>query len=75
MSKPFDLINEMIGKEVLITIKGNKEIRARLMAYDIHLNLSLSKVVIKSESGNETTSEKMFLRGDSIVYICLFNKE
>ena len=74
MTKPFDLINEMIGKEVVILIKGNKEIRAKLIAYDIHLNLSLAKAVIKNENGNEISTEKMFVRGDSIIYLYLFHQ-
>ncbi|MEM4295780.1 MAG: LSM domain-containing protein [Candidatus Anstonellales archaeon] len=69
MAKPFDYINEMVGKDVVIGIKGNREIKAKLVAYDIHLNLSLLKVNMKLENGQEINAEKMFLRGDSIVYI------
>lgn len=69
MAKPFDFVNEMVGKDIVIGIKGNREIKGKLVAYDIHLNLSLIKATMKLENGAEINVGKMFLRGDSIIYM------
>ena len=68
MPKPFDLLNEMVGKNVVIGIKGNKEFKGRIVAFDIHMNLSLSNAVVADENGTKEV-QKLFLRGDSIVYL------
>ena len=68
MPKPFDLLNELVGKQVVVGVKGGKEIRAKVVAFDIHMNLYLTGVKMVDESG-EKEMEKMFLRGDSVVYI------
>ncbi|RME80021.1 MAG: small nuclear ribonucleoprotein [Methanobacteriota archaeon] len=70
MAKPFDLLNEMVGKNVVVGIKGGKEFRGKVLAFDIHMNLSLTDV--KIVVGEETKEvPKLFLRGDSIVYMYL----
>ena len=68
MAKPFDLLNELVGKNAVIGLKGNKEVRGKIVAFDIHMNLYLSSAKVSLEEGSKEVP-KIFLRGDSVVYI------
>ena len=68
-NRPFDMLNEAIGKEVLILLKGDVSIRGTLKAFDVHLNLVLDSAE-KLENGEAKTKYgKLMVRGDSVVLI------
>ena len=70
MKKPFDLLNMLIGKNVIVSIKGGKIFEGRMMAFDVHMNIILSNAKCEDkEIGN------IFIRGDSVVYVHELKKE
>ncbi|MFA5952978.1 MAG: LSM domain-containing protein [Candidatus Pacearchaeota archaeon] len=69
IERPLDLLNNSKGKEVLVHLKGDKQVVGTLLAFDIHINLVLDRV--KQIENNEVTKSLglTFLRGDTIIYI------
>ncbi len=67
--RPFDLLNDSLGKEVLVELKYNLTIRGVLKAFDVHMNIVLENAeqlennVVKKKYG------KLILRGDNVVLI------
>lgn len=69
IERPLDLLNNSKGKEVLVTLKGDKQFTGTLLAFDIHINLVLENVK-QMENGEVKKSLGLtFLRGDTIIYI------
>ncbi|MCL5730192.1 MAG: hypothetical protein M1165_01330 [Candidatus Pacearchaeota archaeon] len=69
IERPLDLLNNSKGKEVLVQLKGDKQIVGTLLAFDIHINLVLDN--IKEIEGGEVKRNLGlgFLRGDTIIFI------
>jgi small nuclear ribonucleoprotein len=65
--RPFDMLNNSKGKEVVVELKNSKVFTGKLVAFDIHLNLSLT------EAGERESKDScdMIIRGDAIVSIKL----
>lgn len=69
IERPLDLLNVSKGREVLVRLKGDKELVGTLLAFDIHINLVLDNVK-EMENGSQKKSLGLtFLRGDTIIYI------
>jgi len=69
IERPLDLLNTSKGKEVLVRLKGEKELVGTLLAFDIHINLVLDNAK-EMENGSQKKSLGLtFLRGDTIIYI------
>ncbi|HOW36677.1 MAG TPA: hypothetical protein PLK34_00290 [Candidatus Pacearchaeota archaeon] len=69
IERPLDLLNNSKGKEVLIQLKGDKQIVGTLLAFDIHINLVLDNI---KEIENNVVKRNLgvgFLRGDTIIFI------
>jgi small nuclear ribonucleoprotein (snRNP)-like protein len=66
--RPFDLLNEMLNKQIVVVIKGDKTFRGKLLSYDIHMNLEMQGV---QQEGSDKQISKMLIRGDSIVLLYL----
>ena len=69
IERPLDLLNNSKGKEVLVSLKGDKQFVGTLLAFDIHINLVLDN--IKEMQNNELKRNLglTFLRGDTIIFI------
>ena len=67
--RPFDILNNSLNKDVIIKLKGNIEIRGRMEAYDIHMNLVLENTEILVNGEVERKLGTMLLRGDSVIFI------
>jgi len=69
IDRPLDLLNISKNKEVLVQLKGDKQIVGTLLAFDIHINLILDNA--KEMAGNEMKKSigLTFLRGDTIIFI------
>jgi len=66
---PIRLLEESLGKIVLVKLKGDRRIRGRLEGYDQHMNLFLEDAE-EILSNNETRSlGPIILRGDNVVII------
>ncbi len=68
-NRPFDLLSEAINKDVLIILKGGRQIRGNLKAYDIHMNLHLENASELVEGEMKTNYGKAFVRGDNVILI------
>ena len=69
MSKPFDLLNEAIGKEILVQLKGNVSIRGTLKSFDVHMNIVLDNAEQLVDGQLKTKYSKLIVRGDTVVMI------
>ncbi len=69
-NRPFDLLNESVGKDVLVRLKGNMQIRGTLKAFDVHMNIVLENAEeLTDEEKPKTKFGKIILRGDNILLI------
>ena len=68
-NRPFDMLNDALGKEILIVLKGNTLVRGTLKAFDVHLNLVLDNAEQLENGETKTKYGKLMVRGDSVVLI------
>lgn len=82
IKEPLDLVRLALTDRIYVKCKGGRELRGRLHAYDIHLNLILGEVeetLSVSEIDDDTYEEVvrqtkrtiplLFLRGDIVLLI------
>ncbi|MEM0438157.1 MAG: LSM domain-containing protein [Candidatus Micrarchaeia archaeon] len=67
--RPFDVLNGSLNKDVIIRLKGNLELRGRMTAYDIHMNLVLENTEQLENGEAKRKLGTMLLRGDSVIFI------
>ncbi|KAF1951261.1 U6 snRNA-associated Sm-like protein-like protein LSm3 [Byssothecium circinans] len=80
--EPLDLVRLCIDEVVIVKLRGDRELKGRLHAYDSHCNLVLGEVeetifVAEEEDEEEEPRvrtvkkqfEMLFVRGDSVVLI------
>lgn len=70
-SRPFDILNKSIGSSVLLKLKGEKEMRGILKAFDVHLNIILEEAEELVNGEMKSKNSKAMVRGDSIISIML----
>ncbi|CAL3969115.1 unnamed protein product [Diplocarpon coronariae] len=80
-AEPLDLVRLCLDEVVFVKLRGDRELKGKLHAYDSHCNLVLGDVeetiyVVEEEEDEEETvktihkkSEMLFVRGDSVVLI------
>ncbi|KAH6612345.1 hypothetical protein B0J18DRAFT_82113 [Chaetomium sp. MPI-SDFR-AT-0129] len=79
VSEPLDLVRLLLDEVVCVKLRGDRELKGRLHAYDSHCNLVLGDVeetiyVVDEEDEEDVKtiskkSEMLFVRGDSVVLI------
>ncbi|KAK3180290.1 hypothetical protein K4F52_008376 [Lecanicillium sp. MT-2017a] len=80
VSEPLDLVRLLLNEVVFVKLRGDRELKGKLHAYDSHCNLILGEVeetiyaVEEDEEEEEAKtisrkSEMLFVRGDSVVLI------
>lgn len=63
-----ELLQESLGKSIIVKLRGGAKIRGILDGYDLHLNLVLSDA--EELKGNETTKLGLIvIRGDNVILI------
>ncbi len=68
-NRPFDLLNDSLGKEVLVVLKGEVSMRGKLTAFDVHMNIVLENAEELEKGKLKTKYGKLILRGDSVLLI------
>lgn len=68
-NRPFDLLNDSIGKEVLVVLKGEVSMRGMLKAFDVHMNIVLENAEELEDGKLKTKYGKLILRGDNVLLI------
>lgn len=68
-NRPFDLLNDALGKDVLVELKGKLVFRGQLNAFDVHMNVVLENAEQLENGETKTKYGKIFLRGDNILLI------
>ena len=63
------VLEESVGKVVLIKLKGGKVIRGLLQGFDQHMNVSLEKAEEVAEDGASSSLGTLVVRGDNIIII------
>jgi len=63
------VLDESIGKIVLIKLKGGKVIRGSLQGFDQHMNLVLESSEEIIEEGKTNSLGTIVVRGDNVVII------
>lgn len=73
--RPFDDLNKAIDQQVLVKLKGEKNLSGTLKAFDVHLNLVLENAeeTSKTKEGSEKKEKysKIMVRGDNIILIAI----
>ncbi|KAG6150225.1 hypothetical protein E4U35_003492 [Claviceps purpurea] len=75
VSEPLDLVRLLLNEVVFVKLRGDRELKGKLHAYDSHCNLVLGEVeetifaVDDDEEAVSRKSEMLFVRGDSVVLI------
>ncbi len=67
--RPFDLLQESIGKNVMVELKDGITVSGTLRAFDIHMNLVLGNAekLVNGETKNKYGT--LLLRGDNVLLI------
>lgn len=63
------VLDESVGKTVLIKLKGGKVIRGTLQGFDQHMNLLLETSEELLEEGKTSSLGTIVVRGDNVVII------
>lgn len=71
--RPFDSLNNAIGKGVILKLKDGLEVRGNLKAFDVHMNLVLDGA---EEIAEDTTKRygTLIVRGDNIIFVSPSNE-
>jgi len=69
ITRPFDMLNNAINKQVLILLKDNIQIRGKLQAFDVHMNIVLEDAEELKDGKSKTKYVETLLRGDNIVWV------
>ncbi|KAI4592460.1 U4/U6-U5 snRNP complex subunit lsm3 [Pestalotiopsis sp. 9143b] len=81
--EPLDLVRLLLDEVVFVKLRGDRELKGRLHAYDSHMNLVLGDVletiyIVEEDDDEEIRtitkkSEMLFVRGDSVVLVSPHN--
>lgn len=67
--RPFDILNNALGNNVLIRLKGGVEVRGKMASYDVHMNLVLEETEQLENGEVKRKLGTMLVRGDNVVFI------
>jgi small nuclear ribonucleoprotein len=70
-NRPLDILQKSLGKNILLRLRSNRELRGILRSYDPHLNLYIENAVLLSNSEESQDEElgRIILRGDNVIMI------
>ncbi len=66
---PIKILENSLGKVVLVKLKGGRSIRGKLEGYDQHMNLVLGGAEEVSDPSNVQGLGSIIVRGDNVIII------
>jgi len=63
------ILEESVGKTVLIRLKGGRSLRGRLQGFDQHMNLVLEEAEDISDANSVQRLGTIVVRGDNVIII------
>lgn len=69
VSRPFDLLNDALGKEALVILKAGRQVRGVLLAFDVHMNLVVDDAELTEQDGTVKKLGRILIRGDTVVIV------
>ncbi len=67
--RPFDILNSALNNNVVVGLKGGRDMRGLMVSYDVHMNIVLEKAEELVNGEVKRGIGTVLLRGDSVVYI------
>ena len=67
--RPFDLLNKVLGQQVLIKLKGSMSIRGRIVSFDAHMNVVIENAEELEGGELKTKLGTILLRGGNIIFV------
>ena len=67
--RPFDILNGALNNNVVVGLKGGRDMRGIMVSYDVHMNIVLEKAEELVGGEVKRGIGTVLLRGDSVVYI------
>jgi small nuclear ribonucleoprotein len=68
--RPLDLLGRSVDKNVLVTLKGGRGLRGKLVGFDQHMNLILTDAEEMGEGEEPSKSlGSVIVRGDNVIII------
>lgn len=67
--RPMEILDQVLNRQpVIVSLKGNREIRGILQGYDVHMNLVLDGAEEMVEGAMQKRGT-LIVRGDNVIYI------
>lgn len=63
------ILEESLGKTVLVRLKGGRSLRGRLQGFDQHMNLVLEETEDISDANSTQKLGTMIVRGDNVIIL------
>ncbi len=63
------ILEESLGKTVLIKLRGNRKLRGKLEGFDLHMNLVLENAEDISNIDETLKLGRIIVRGDNVILI------
>ncbi len=67
--RPFDLLNKVLGQQVMIKLKGSTHIRGRLVSFDAHMNVVIENAEELEDGELKAKIGTILLRGGNIIFV------
>ena len=64
-----EILEQNLGRVVLVRLKGGKSLRGKLKGFDQHLNLVLEETEDTTQVENQKSLGLIIVRGDNVVLI------
>jgi len=63
------ILEESVGKIVLVRLKGGRSLRGKLQGFDQHMNLVLEEADDISDANNSIRIGTIVVRGDNVIIL------
>ena len=67
--RPFDLLNKVLGQQVLVRLKNDTSIRGRIISFDAHMNIVMENAEELDSGELKAKLGTILLRGGNILFV------